>query len=38
MNIVTPISIGHAPITKNDGTSYGNNPKRLNKDVGSLQI
>ena len=29
-HIETPIATGHAPITKNDGTSYGSNPNKLN--------
>ena len=38
IHIVTPIATGQAPIIKNDGTSYGNKPNRLNKLVGSLSL
>ena len=38
INIVIPIIIGHAPISRNEGGSQGINPKRLNTEVGSLSL
>ena len=34
--MLRPIATGHAPITRNEGTSYGNSPNILKIDVGSL--
>ena len=38
IHIETPIATGQAPITKNEGTSYGNKPNTLNQLVGSLSL
>ena len=38
IHIETPIATGQAPITKNEGTSYGNKPNKLNKLVGSFSL